>query len=38
LLPCTYALLSRLILLELTFSLVPGPLLLLGSVALKFLH
>jgi uncharacterized membrane protein len=29
---------SKLILLELTFSLVPGPLLLLASVALKFLH
>jgi hypothetical protein len=27
-----------LILLELTFSLVPGPFLLLASVALKFLH
>jgi hypothetical protein len=28
---------SRLILLDLTFSLLPGPLLLLASVALKYL-
>jgi hypothetical protein len=38
LLPCTYVVLSKLILLELTFSLVPSPLLLLASGALKFLH
>jgi hypothetical protein len=33
-----YVLHSKLILLEQTFSLVSGPLLLLASVALKFLH
>jgi hypothetical protein len=38
LLPCKNVLHSKLILLELTFSLVPGPLLLLTSVALIFLH
>jgi hypothetical protein len=32
-----YVLHSKLILLELTFSLVPGPLLLLASVALNYL-
>jgi hypothetical protein len=37
LISCACVLLSRLILLELTFSLVPGLLLLLASVALKYL-
>jgi hypothetical protein len=37
LLPHTYVLLSKLILFELTFSLVPSSLRLLTSVTLKFL-
>jgi hypothetical protein len=35
LISCAWVLPSRLILLDLTFSLVPGPLLLLASVAFK---
>jgi hypothetical protein len=38
LLSCAFVLPSKLILLKLTFSLVPGSLLLLASVALKYLH
>jgi hypothetical protein len=37
LISCACVLPSKLILLELTFSIVPGPLLLLASVALKYL-
>jgi hypothetical protein len=37
LISCACVLPSRLILFDLTFSLVPGPLLLLASVALKYL-
>jgi hypothetical protein len=37
LISCVWVLPSRLILFDLTFSLVPGPLFLLASVALRYL-